>query len=68
MEPDNYTRGTFEGQVLEKLDNIEKSLNTKVDRAEFTPVRHIVYGMVGLMLVAMLGALISIVVYEPIIP
>lgn len=65
METNGYTRGAFEGQVLEKLDNIEKALNGKVDRAEFTPVRHIVYGMVGVMLIAMIGALVSIVVYQP---
>jgi hypothetical protein len=65
VETNGYTRGAFEGQVLEKLDNIEKSLNSKVDRAEFTPVRHIVYGMVGVMLIAMIGALVSIVVYQP---
>jgi len=54
--------GKFEGMVLEKLDNIEKSLCNKVDRSEFFPVKAIAYGMVGLIMAAVIGALIAQVV------
>jgi len=58
----NETFGKFEGKVLEKLSNIEKQLTKKVDRAEFLPVKMIAYGMVGLILVAVIGAIIGNVV------
>ncbi len=58
----NDTLGKFEGKVLEKLDNIEKQLVNKVDRSEFTPVKAIAYGMVGLILVSVIGAVIGQVV------
>ncbi len=54
--------GKFEGMVLEKLDNIEKQLCNKVDRHEFLPVKSITYGMVGLILIAVIGAVIGQVV------
>jgi hypothetical protein len=52
------------------FDRLEKSLNEVkknteanfVMKAEFTPVRQIVYGMVGLVMMAVVGALISLVV------
>jgi tetrahydromethanopterin S-methyltransferase subunit B len=47
------------GTVKDVKKNTEMNFVTK---AEFTPVRQIVYGMVGLLLTAVVGALISLVV------
>jgi hypothetical protein len=44
------------------VKDVKKNTETNfVTRAEFTPVRQIVYGMVGLLLTAVVGALISLV-------
>ena len=56
------SEGKFEGMVLTKLDNIEKALCNKIDRAEFAPVKSIAYGMVGLILVGVMTAILSTVV------
>lgn len=58
----SYQYGKFEGEVLERLDSIKTQLDGKVDRVEFLPVKSIAYGMVGLILTAVVGALIAGVV------
>ena len=48
--------------IKESLRKIEEQLERDfVTRAEFNPVRTIVYGMVGIILVAVIGALIALV-------
>jgi tetrahydromethanopterin S-methyltransferase subunit G len=49
--------------MKDKLDNVDQKISTHyVSREEFEPIKKIVYGMVGLILVAVVGALISLVV------
>lgn len=49
--------------MKDKLDNVDKKISIHyVSREEFEPIKKIVYGMVGLVLVAVVGALISLVV------
>jgi tetrahydromethanopterin S-methyltransferase subunit G len=49
--------------MKDKLDNVDQKISTHyVSREEFEPIKKIVYGMVGLVLVAVVGALISLVV------
>lgn len=55
-------QGLFQGKVMEKLNNIEALLTHKVDREEFTPVKTIAYGLVGLVLTMVFTALIAQVV------
>ena len=45
--------------ILHRLDSIEKIY---VTRNEFNPVKSIVYGMVGVILLAVLGALTALVI------
>lgn len=62
----NYQYGKFEGEVIERLDSIDAKLEEikqqKVDRAEFSPVKSIVYGLVGIILMAVASALVAGVV------
>lgn len=57
----------------EKVKNLEKTLNTKVtnleselekkaNRSELQPIRIIVFGFVGTVLVAVMGALLNLVI------
>lgn len=62
MENERFSEGVFQGKVLEKLDSIEVSLGKKVDREEFLPVKSIAYGLVGLILVSVIGAILATVV------
>lgn len=49
--------------LKEKIDTIDKKLDAQyVTQDEFDPIRKLVYGIVGLILTAVVGALISIVV------
>ena len=49
--------------MKDKLDSVDQKVSTHyVSREEFEPIKKIVYGMVGLILVAVVGALISLVV------
>lgn len=49
--------------MKDKLDNVDLKISTHyVSREEFEPIKKIVYGMVGLILVAVVGALVSLVV------
>lgn len=62
MDDERFNDGEFRGTVLQKLTNIENSLNQKVNREEFAPVKSIAYGLVGLILVTVLAAILSNVV------
>ena len=49
--------------MKDKLDGVDQKISTHyVSREEFEPIKKIVYGMVGLILVAVVGALVSLVV------
>lgn len=49
--------------MKDKLDNVDQKISTHyVSREEFEPIKKIVYGMVGLILIAVVGALVSLVV------
>ena len=49
--------------MKDKLDGVDQKISTHyVSREEFEPIKKIVYGMVGLVLVAVVGALVSLVV------
>lgn len=49
--------------MKDKLDGVDAKISTHyVSREEFEPIKKIVYGMVGLILVAVVGALVSLVV------
>jgi len=60
----------FLGRLDERMKNVEKTLQainlqletTYVKQAEFQPVRNIVYGLVALVMVAVVGALITLVI------
>lgn len=56
---EQMTTGKFRGTVLTKLENIEVCLNQKVDRDEFMPVKAIAYGLVGLIMMAVVGAIVA---------
>uniref|UniRef100_A0A832MJE3 Uncharacterized protein n=1 Tax=Eiseniibacteriota bacterium TaxID=2212470 RepID=A0A832MJE3_UNCEI len=58
----SFDQGQFQGQVLADLRYIKDSLSKKVDRDEFLPVKAITYGLVGLILMAVVGALVATVV------
>lgn len=48
--------------MKDKLDGVDQKISTHyVSREEFEPIKKIVYGMVGLILTAVVGALISLV-------
>jgi hypothetical protein len=44
--------------LIKKLDSIEDDF---VKVADFNPVRNVVYGMVGLILVSVIGALLNLI-------
>jgi hypothetical protein len=47
------------------LDRVESKVTTGyVSKEEFEPIKRIVYGLVGLILVAVVGALLSLVVVK----
>jgi hypothetical protein len=49
--------------LKEKIDTIDRKLDAQyVTQDEFDPIRKLVYGIVGLILTAVVGALISVVV------
>ena len=51
------------GQIASDVQEIKVDLAAHfVRRDEFMPVRHVVYGMVGLILAAVAGALVMLVV------
>lgn len=49
--------------IKEKVDNIETKLQSNyITKEEFAPVKQLVYGMVSLILVAVVGALVTLVI------
>lgn len=49
--------------MKDKVDDVDVKLSSHyVSKEEFEPVKKIVYGLVGLILVAVVGAVISLVV------
>lgn len=61
-ESDDFSSGEFRGLVIEKLSNIECNLAKKVDHTEFGPVKSIVYGLVGVVMLAVITAIVATVV------
>lgn len=52
----------FEQSINVRFDGVEKKIDKMVSRDEFEPIRNIVYTGVGLILIAVLGALINLVI------
>lgn len=51
--------------IKKRLDQIDGKLeNQYITRLEFEPIQKLVYGLVGLILVAVVGALVSLVVMQ----
>lgn len=49
--------------VIEKLNAVDTKVSAHyVSKEEFEPIKNIVYGLVGLILVAVVGALVALVV------
>lgn len=49
--------------IKEKLDDIDKKVSSGyVTKEEFEPIKKIVYGVVSLILVAVVGAIVALVV------
>ena len=49
--------------IKEKLNAVDTKVSTHyISKEEFEPIKRIVYGMVGLILVAVVGALVALVV------
>lgn len=49
--------------MKEKLDSVDNKVSTHyVSKEEFEPIKKIVYGLTGLILVAVVGAMVSLVV------
>lgn len=53
-------------EVKGELHDLRAMIDNKyVSRDEFTPVKNIVYGMVSMLLAAILGAVVHIVIHLP---
>lgn len=51
------------GYIKEKLNEVDTKVSTNyVTKTEFEPIQKIVYGLVSLILVAVVGALVALVV------
>jgi chaperonin cofactor prefoldin len=51
--------------LKEKLDRVDTKLSSSyITKEEFEPIKRIVYGMVGLILVAVVGAMVSLVLKQ----
>lgn len=49
--------------IKDKLDNIEDQVGSSyVTKSEFEPIKKVVYGMVSLILIAVVGGLVALVV------
>lgn len=49
--------------VIDKLNSVDQKVSTHyVSKEEFDPIKKIVYGMVSLILIAVVGALVALVV------
>lgn len=63
MNTSNEVIATDIGYIKRDLAEIKNKMeNNYVTRDEFTPVRNIVYGMAGLILIGFVGAIISLVI------
>lgn len=52
--------------IKEKLNAVDNKVSSHyVSKEEFEPIKKIVYGLVGLILVAVVGALVALVVGAP---
>lgn len=71
--PNNEVIDVTEETVDVKLARIEERLNTLIEKldsieddfvkiGEFTPVRNIVYGLVGIIMVGVVGALLNLII------
>ena len=59
-EPERLTETIY--RIDERTRHIETSMKKMVTQDEFLPVKMIVYGMVGFILLAILGAIVSFVI------
>lgn len=51
------------GYIKEKLNEVDSKVSTHyVTKTEFEPIKNIVYGLVSLILIAVVGALVALVV------
>lgn len=55
---------TSDGYIKATLENIEKRLVTFVNKDEFFPVKMIAYGIASSVLLGVLGAILSFVLYR----
>lgn len=52
--------------IVEKVEAIERKVDAQyVTKVEFEPIKKIVYGLVGLILVTVVGAVLALVVIRP---
>jgi len=49
-------------RIDERTQNMHERMTQFVTRKEFTPVRNIAFGLVGLILVAFIGAMINLII------
>lgn len=72
---DRLDKATNNDLIIYKLDEMKRDIsdlkremkeknNELVTKTEFNPVRNIVYGMVGLILIGVLSAIIALVIIE----
>lgn len=50
------------GKIETKIESLESMVKTLVTRTEFTPIKLIVYGLVGSIMAGVLGAILSQVI------
>lgn len=66
LKDHHHPNGSSLGRLEERQANTQRELHevrqVMVTKAEFAPVRAVIYGMVGTILVAVIGALLAIVV------
>ena len=55
---------TFQSNINGRFDLVEKKIDKMVSREEFDPIRNIVYGGTTVILVTVLGALLSLVIFK----
>ena len=53
-----------DGYVLATIENINDKLKTFITKDEFAPVKIIAYGLAGSILMGVVGALLSLVIYK----
>jgi hypothetical protein len=50
------------GQILQKVEDLDKKLDTFVTQDQFWPVKTIVYGLVGIIMISVVGTLVYSVI------